>query len=918
MGSTFFKNIIREIKNSFGRFLAIFAIVAIGVAFFAGITAASSDMQHSSDKYYDDYNYMDIRMVSTAGFTQDDIDSIKEVDGLSGVFATHTIDTLTVANNTEEVVKVMTVPDGSLDSDNPEYINQLRLKEGRLPESDDECVVRWELSKENIYNIGDTITLKSGTDSDLSESLDIQEFKVVGIVYTPYFLSYKKGTTSIGNGTVGYCIMIRNNVFCEDYYTEVFATVEGAKELNTYSDEYTQKVSKVIDDIKAIADTRLDIRRNSIEEDLANAKQEAIQSAYDEIRKQITDSYTGTYAHAQSMSYLIDAMINEAVQNAISVFDSSEIDEYFDNLTQEYKEQSADWKWYVLSRDEQYSYVDYKSSTEQMTNIAKIFPVFFILVAMLVCLTTMTRMVDEQRELIGTFKALGYGKGVIALKYISYAFLASIAGGIVGCIIGLKLFPTVIYNSWNIMYEMPKISFANHTVLAIVAIMSLVFVTCLASFFACITELKEVPSQLMRPKAPKEGKKILLERIPFIWKRLSFARKVTARNIFRYKKRFIMTVVGIAGCSALMLAGYGIKDSISGLIDGQFGKIFSFDVSMNYDEKKQEDDENISINELSDMLNDDDRFSQVMKVYSYTSNVSAQSFEGGLEAEDIDEDIISDNVIFDVIDKSLPYGDFIGMYSYKDDSRVAIDDDGVVISQSLAESMNVKTGDYIFAENDNEEVEKLRVSNIITMYVGDYIFMSTDYYNSVYGDMPDNNSIMAKLVEKGTDVENSIGMDYLNKHGVGNITFFTDTINRFTNMIQSLDIVTLVLIVSSALLAFVVLYNLTNVNISERIREIATLKVLGFYDMEVSMYVYRENIIITIIGAFVGLFLGVGLHTFIMKTIAVDGVMFGTDIKPVSFVFAFLLTMTFSVFVNVVMNGKLKKIAMVTSLKSVE
>ena len=530
----------------------------------------------------------------------------------------------------------------------------------------------------------------------------------------------------------------------------------------------------------------------------------------------------------------------------------------------------------------------------------------------------MTRMVDEQRELIGTFKALGYGKGVIALKYISYAFLASIAGGIVGCIIGLKLFPTVIYNSWNIMYEMPKISFANHTVLAIVAIMSLVFVTCLASFFACITELKEVPSQLMRPKAPKEGKKILLERIPFIWKRLSFARKVTARNIFRYKKRFIMTVVGIAGCSALMLAGYGIKDSISRLIDGQFGKIFSYDVSMNYDEKKQEDDENISINELSDMLNDDDRFSQVMKVYSYTSNVSAQSFEGGLEAEDIDEDIISDNVIFDVIDKSLPYGDFIGMYSYKDDSRVAIDDDGVVISQSLAESMNVKTGDYIFAENDNEEVEKLRVSNIITMYVGDYIFMSTDYYNSVYGDMPDNNSIMAKLVEKSTDIENSIGMDYLNKHGVGNITFFTDTINRFTNMIQSLDIVTLVLIVSSALLAFVVLYNLTNVNISERIREIATLKVLGFYDMEVSMYVYRENIIITIIGAFVGLFLGVGLHTFIMKTIAVDGVMFGTDIKPVSFVFAFLLTMTFSVFVNVVMNGKLKKIAMVTSLKSVE
>ena len=917
MNSTFWKNIIREIKNSLGRFLAIFAIVAIGVAFFAGVTAASTDMQNSADKYYDDYNFMDLRLVSTAGFTKDDVDSIKETNGLSGVFATHTVDALTEANNTEEVVKVMTVPDSGVSQDNPEYINQLRIKEGRLPKNDDECVVRWELSKENIYNIGDTISLKSGDDNELSDTLSIQEFKVVGIVYSPYFLSYNKGTTSIGNGSVGYCIMVKNNIFCEQYYTEIFATVDGAKALDTYSDEYKNKVAPVKEELKNLATSRLDIRKADIDSELDSAKDEAIQQAYDKIKEQVTEQFTDTYGHVQGMTAIMDAMLNEAVQNAISVFDSSQIDEYFEQLRAEYKEQSDDWKWYVLDRDEQYSYVDYKSSAEQMTNIAAIFPVFFIIVAALVCLTTMTRMVDEQRELIGTFKALGYSKSVIALKYIGYAFIASLTGGIAGCAIGLKLFPAVIYNSWNIMYEMPAIAYADHTVLAIVAIASLVFVTCLASFFACLNELREVPAQLMRPKAPKEGKKILLERITFIWQRMSFARKVTARNIFRYKKRFIMTVVGIAGCSALMLTGYGIKDSISGLIDGQFGRIFSYDISISYSEKNQ-DNEDGTIADLENMLNSDNRFGQVIQMYTHTSNVSKQEFQGGLDSQEIDSDIIQDNVKLQVFDGQLPYADFVGMYQYKSNELIGLDDDGIIISQLLADNLGVKAGDDIYIEDDNKNVKKAHISNVMKMYVGDYIFMSSTYYEDIYGNMPDNNCIIGKLNNKGTDTENSIGLDYLNRHGVSNITFFTDSINRFTKMIQSLDIVTLVLILSSASLAFVVLYNLTNVNISERIREIATIKVLGFYDMEVSMYVYRENIIITVIGAFAGLFLGVGLHRFIMYNISVDGVMFGTDINLSSYFLAFGLTLFFSVFVNLVMNGKLKKIAMVESLKSVE
>ena len=366
-----------------------------------------------------------------------------------------------------------------------------------------------------------------------------------------------------------------------------------------------------------------------------------------------------------------------------------------------------------------------------------------------------------------------------------------------------------------------------------------------------------------------------------------------------------------------MLTGYGIKDSISGLIDGQFGRIFSYDISISYSEKNQ-DNEDGTIADLENMLNSDNRFGQVIQMYTHTSNVSKQEFQGGLDSQEIDSDIIQDNVKLQVFDRQLPYADFVGMYQYKSNELIGLDDDGIIISQLLADNLGVKAGDDIYIEDDNKNVKKAHISNVMKMYVGDYIFMSSTYYEDIYGNMPDNNCIIGKLNNKGTDTENSIGLDYLNRHGVSNITFFTDSINRFTKMIQSLDIVTLVLILSSASLAFVVLYNLTNVNISERIREIATIKVLGFYDMEVSMYVYRENIIITVIGAFAGLFLGVGLHRFIMYNISVDGVMFGTDINLSSYFLALGLTLFFSVFVNLVMNGKLKKIAMVESLKSVE
>ena len=902
MRKAVFKDFIRNIKGSLGRFFAIMAIVAIGVAFFAGVTASSGDMKHSSDSYYDEYNMNDIRILSSIGFTSQDIEAVSRVYGVKAVYKTNTHDVLVDYDGRENVAHISGIPVGKA-SDDDSYINQLRIKEGRLPQNDKECVVKYEDTRKSMQ-VGDVISFKSGTEDDINDTFKDTEYTVVGIVYTPCYVSYDLGSSGIGNGHINYCIYVGDDEFKNNYYTECYAVIDGAKDMDTYSDEYKKLIDKYADDIKAISKERLDIRKQTVIDEYTRAKADKKEELLETIKKNVEDSITEQYQAyypGMDVSSMIAPYVNTAYEKAVAQFDFDAVNAEYDKKMNETLADSDSWEWYVLTRESSYSFRDYESSANRMKAIATVFPLFFIIVAGLVCLTTMTRMVEEERGLIGTYKALGYGKGTIALKYVIYAFLASLTGAVIGCAAGLRLFPYIIYESWNIIYQMPAIKYASHTILSVVAVASLILVTLIATLYSCYNELSEVPSALMRPKAPKNGKKILLEHT-FIWKHLSFTKKVTMRNIFLYKKRFFMTVIGIAGCGALITAGFGIKDSVQSIIDNQYGQIIHYDNILVFNKNADSDVRN----NLSDKISSDEYYKSSLMDYAYTAEVKIPG-----SADDYSTEIT-------VVNDTSAYMDYVTFRTRRSKKTIELDDSGVIISEKLAKDLNVKAGDNVLIHDEDNKQATVKVSGVMEMYINNYIFMTSEYYSQVFGYTPDNNRILGILTSDGDDIQSVIGDRYLTDNNVKSLTFVKANITRFENMIQSLDLVTWVLIISAGMLAFVVLYNLTNVNISERIREIATIKVLGFYDREVGEYVYRENIILTLIGGVFGLLLGMALHAYIMTTIELDGVMFGTKINISSFLISYGITILFSLLINIFMYPSLKKIPMVESLKSVE
>lgn len=844
----------------------------------------------------------DIRILSSIGFTSQDIEAVSKVYGVKAVYKTNTHDVLVDYDGRENVAHISGVPVGKA-SDDDSYINQLRIKEGRLPQNDKECVVKYEDTRKSMQ-VGDVISFKSGTEDDINDTFKDTEYTVVGIVYTPCYVSYDLGSSGIGNGHINYCIYVGDDEFKNNYYTECYAVIDGAKDMDTYSDEYKKLIDKYADDIKAISKERLDIRKQTVIDEYTKAKADKKEELLETIKKNVVDSITEQYQAyypGMDVSSMIEPYVIPAYEKAVAQFDFDAVNAEYDKKMNETLADSDSWEWYVLTRESSYSFRDYESSANRMKAIATVFPLFFIIVAGLVCLTTMTRMVEEERGLIGTYKALGYGKATIALKYVIYAFLASLTGAVIGCAAGLRLFPYIIYESWNIIYQMPAIKYASHTILSVVAVASLILVTLIATLYSCYNELSEVPSALMRPKAPKNGKKILLEHT-FIWKHLSFTKKVTMRNIFLYKKRFFMTVIGIAGCGALITAGFGIKDSVQSIIDNQYGQIIHYDNILVFNKNADSD----ARNNLSDKISSDEYYKSSLMDYAYTAEVKIPG-----SADDYSTEIT-------VVNDTSAYMDYVTFRTRRSKKTIELDDSGVIISEKLAKDLNVKEGDNVLIHDEDNKQATVKVSGVMEMYINNYIFMTSEYYSQVFGYTPDNNRILGILTSDGEDIQSVIGDRYLTDNNVKSLTFVKANITRFENMIQSLDLVTWVLIISAGMLAFVVLYNLTNVNISERIREIATIKVLGFYDREVGEYVYRENIILTLIGGVFGLLLGMALHAYIMTTIELDGVMFGTKINISSFLISYGITILFSLLINIFMYPSLKKIPMVESLKSVE
>lgn len=1066
MPATYLKDIFREIKISLGRFLSILCIVAIGVAFFAGIKASAPDMKNSADTYFDKYNVQDIQVYSTIGLTKKDVAAIKKIKGVKSVQPSFSMDTLSQIDSTQMVIKVISY---GID----QKMNKIRVVEGRMPERENECLVEASSATNKLYgtfHIGDTIKLQSGTDEALSKSLKHTKFKIVGTCYNPNYLSYEKGSSNIGSGTVNSFIYIQNTNVLKDYYTEVNVCVKGAKDLDCYSDEYFDVVDPVLKKIKKISNKQIDARIQSYQSELDEKKQEAtdkfkdaenqfndaqnkIDSGLSEIQSnelklqnskdQINQGWNEYYANLQLLDNIPTlqnaiAQIEESekklpellsqkeqvenglqeinaegdlntkrtlIQNAIDFIDialkklenypdssdaetiriklnekkellqgqlslidqaiakkaeleailpqiqsgieqiqagvakkaelqsqlnqllnaknelnnayvslingqaqyedgvskiedaKNELNKSIEQLTlskAEFNIQKHDalrelsdaqleidkmeGKWIVLDRNSHYSYRDYGACADRMDGIAKVFPVFFFLVAALVCMTTMTRMVDEQRNEMGTLKALGYSKLQIASKYIIYALIASILGSILGCSLGMYLFPTVIFNAWNTLYNIDQIKFLFQPGLILLASGSVTGITLLATLYSIYSELIEMPSQLMRPKAAKAGKKILLERITFIWKRLSFLQKVTARNIFRYKKRFFMTIIGIAGCSALLVAGFGINDSISDIVNQQYNVIYHYDATVSA--KTSEITSQIkSLKGVKDVY-EEDHLAVTTKI----------------ENKDISTTV-------HIISNDKKFKDFCTLFN--GNNEFDLDDSSVLISQKMATKLNKKAGDTIKIKDANNKVIKAKIKGVFTNYVGHHIYASESLYKSWNTNAKTTHIYLIKSKKTTKKFERNLGNKIMNIDGVQSVTFYSSLQKNFKDMIKSISYIVVVLVISAACLAFVVLYNLSNVNISERKREIATIKVLGFTRKEVDAYINRETILLTILGSLIGLGIGIGLHHLIMNLAEMDDIMFGRTINSISYVISFVMTIGFNAIINLCMHKKL-------------
>ena len=553
--------------------------------------------------------------------------------------------------------------------------------------------------------------------------------------------------------------------------------------------------------------------------------------------------------------------------------------------------------WYTFDREDNNGYTMLKESIESIKNISSVFPILFYLIAILISLNSMTRMVEEERIEIGTLKALGYKNSKIIFKYIIYSLLACLIGGILGMFLTYKMIPLIIWNVYEVLFYLPEFYAPLRISYGVIGIIIAIICICGATLFASISELKNMPSVLMRPKAPKKGKRVFLERIKIIWKRLSFSQKVTIRNVFRYKKRVLMTIIGITGCTALITAGFGLKDSIAGVVTAQFGEVFTYDATITL--QNEDNMENLE---------------QTLAEYQGIDNILKINMETGqVKFNNSDEK----DVILFVPENAEEINKSVNLYNWKTDEIVNLNDDGIIITEKLAETLEISIEDKItLIDNDKIEYE-FEVTNIVKNYVDNYVFMTKNLYEQNLG-YYETNMLLFRVDDNIDNYKSELSEKVLENESVSAINFISGSINSLEKTLGSLNYVIAVLIIASAILAFVVLYNLSNINISERKREIATLKVLGFYNNEVDSYINKETLILTGIGIVLGLILGFFLNDFLITTCEFESIHYLKQIHPISYIYSALISTTFTVIVNIIIHYHLKKVDMIESLKSVE
>lgn len=816
MKSMMKKAAFREIKGSFGRYFAILAIIALGVGFFSGVRITTPAMVNTINSFLDENQFYDYRILSSSGWSESDAKSFEAEDDVRSAEAAYSLDAVyNYKTGKENVLKTHSI---TYD------VNQLHLVSGRMPQSPDECVIDAELRK--VPELNTFLSLSDENDENTLGSLNYSKFKIVGTVYSPLYVNFERGTTSIGNGSVSGFVYMLPEAFNMSRYSEIYVRFDQDHEI--YSDEYQKYM-------------------NGKDEKWEQIASEKAEKSYSELMN--------------SMGLPTDGLPAS----------------------------------YVLDRNTNIGYACFESDSEIVAQVAKVFPIFFILVAALVCMTTMSRMVEEQRTQIGVFKALGYAGASIMNRYLFYSGSAALIGCILGYTIGSILFPAVIWMTYKLMYiHLPMKFVFDYGLFAMSVLVSLIC-TMGVTWISCRNELSETSASLMRPKSPKAGKRVLIERIPFVWNRIKFLHKVSIRNIFRYKKRFFMMILGISGCTALLLTGFGIKDSIAGFADMQYGEIITADAAAAFSCP----DGNVPEEVISVLDEKADNY-----IFLRESNWDL---------------LYGDRVKSITLLAPENYDDVSSFMNFRTSDGKQVESPAlneVIISNSIQERYGADIGDEIVLRNENMDTLRVKVSGVFENHVYNYIFISAEtmesqlseplVFNEAYINFSDNDDM------------HQLSADIGRNKSFTSIYLFEDIKVRMGNMMNSLNYIVLLIIICAAVLAFIVIYNLTNINITERIREIATIKVLGFFRSETSAYVLRENLVLTAVGTLFGLGLGILLHKFIMAQIVVDLVSFTTRILPISYVYSVALTFVFNFAVNIFMEIKLDRINMAESLKSVE
>ncbi len=1194
MGNGMIKTTIREIKGSLGRYMAILAIVMLGVGLFMGLKATTPAMIVTENDYLAEQDFFDFRLLSTVGFDEEAVSEVAALHEIADVEGAISVDALCAfGEGNESVYKIHTVP---------EKINRVVVIAGRLPENADECLLDAARYGEDM--LGSQITVTDSNEEDTLEMFQERTFTAVGIVRSPYYINFERGTTSIGDGTINAFLYVPKEAFDCDYLTEIYATtklkykvytdeyedyidgLEGKMEDITHAltverydrviaeaqekiedaqtelndkkaeareelDDAWQKIldgeQEIVDGEQEIADARkkiadgekeiadgeqelidgeqeiadgereiaekepelldaeeevsfheweifaneqeLLIARDKLEqgkrelEEKANLlheqemqvlsketelkEQEAqlraqlealpgqkealeqkeaeiaagltqleqwyayalLQAPDEETKNAVTAEYeqkraelAAAQAQISSMKAEIEKGIGQlqggisqiqagllqiqegkgqfeegkrqiseareelAFQEQLLVEAEAELMSAKEQVTQarneledgkaklaqakldleegraeleqgkldlaqakrdvadakteleegqadleegkieladakveyadaekEFEEEVADAQQkiddareelakieepddYVLTRDTNIGYACYESDSNIVAAIANVFPVFFFLVAALICMTTMNRMVEEQRTQIGVLKALGYGNGAIMGKYLFYAGSAATVGAALGCVIGTWLFPRVIWMGYGIMYSMGDIQYYFDIPVALLSLAAALLCSMGAAYFSCRYELQGVPAGLIRPKSPKSGKRIFLERIPVIWGRLKFLHKVSIRNIVRYKKRFFMMILGISGCTALLLTGFGVKDSVTNVADMQYDEVQIYDIGVTFSERIEEADKEELAQKAGDLL--------AQTAYHYEESVELE-FGGKIKS-----------IYLEVPENAAEMETFLNLHTAQGEPIPYPGEGEAVLTEKVAKNLGIRVGDeLVFRDNDRNSFT-VRISGLCENFVSNYIYIDRETYTGQMGAEPEYKGAYA-VVRDGVNVHEAAAVLSDLDHVLA-VSVTADMRQRIATMMESMDYIVFLIIACAGSLAFIVLYNLTNINITERIREIATIKVLGFYARETADYVFRENLVLTGMGAVVGLGLGKWLHSFVMYNINIDMISFKTTIVPVSYLWSLLLTFVFAMLVNGVMYFKLEKINMAESLKSIE